>query len=614
MQDTKITTITKITLIPLLVLTSIACRVGQKGPSDLLDESEVIVPIVDGKIRLQGFIAGGGYSTNLNEAITSAGSACDQVTTLVFQTFDRYRIKKSDAMHDGCGQPKNENPFRDSGFLYVYRPEFLYTVDPGDVIVERPGVELKGDVAPNYSLWSAFQSFNKVCFREIESLKSKMGVAFIGATCGDVKILKTMVYSPDHHAEVPNFQLTSKLRTFIRKGAASQPPQTTKLKATNLVSLPEVAQAISSVNPNSTEILISTFAGTVTKVDLRNGVKLWEKNLTNPSITSVRETTALNAISVSSDGKWVAVGGDYGYLALLNAATGAKIKLLSCDPQMFLPFHFQAVSFDKDQRSLVSAAAMGPYPPPGNGYNQMSFPRSEQRTQTVKITNWDTQTYSAKWTKDLQSGDVLQVGFSQSQNFVIVAASNKVMLLSASDGKLVREFKLSDYEGPLEGSFISGASFSDDLRLLAISSFSGVTVINSESSQAVQKLRATLKFELGRPEFISSSNQVRAYDAWGNVFWWDILSGKLLKTAIAPGLTINYNGPATMPILSLSQGRFLVQTQSSLGGNALNVPRLQPSSINQNICLAGEAADLPSLQIRTAARLIVWSASNSADL
>ncbi len=586
-----------------------ACRGVQKGPSDLLDDKEVIVPITDGKIRLQGFIAGGGPSYDQSEAISAAASACSQLRTLVYQAFDQYRVKKSDAMHDGCGQPANEKPFGDSAFLYVYRPEFSYEVDPGDIVVERLGPKIKGEVGPNHSLWSAFDSFNRVCFKEIEALKTQLGVALLAATCGDAEIIKSKIYSPDHHGNVPNFQLKSRIRLFVRKGAQPPAAQTVTLKSSTLVSLPDVAQAISSVGPNSTEVVISTAAGSVTKVDLRSGRKLWEKNLTNLSLTSVRDSTALNALSVSSDGKWIAVGGDYGYLALLNGATGSKIKLLSCHSQMFLPLHFQALAFANDQRSLVTAASLDSFPPPGTTYNKIRFP-AEQRLRAVKITNWDTQSYSARWSRELKAGNILQVGFSHSQNFVIIATSNKVILLSATDGTLVREFSLSAYEGNLTGSFISGASFSDDMRLLAISSFSGVTIIDSESSRTVQKLRATLKFELGRPEFISSSNQVRAYDAWGNVFQWDAVSGKLLQVANAPGLTINYNGPASMPILSLSQGKFLVQTQSELLGSAINIPRAQPSASNNTICLAGDAGDLPPLQLRPIAKLVVWSTPN----
>lgn len=593
-----------IAVFAVVVVTS--CHGPQKRPSSLLSENEVLVPITDAKIRLRGFIAGGSYSENQNEAIKGANSACSKVFTLLYHTLDHYRMNDTDP--NKCGKPFNENPFEDNGFLYVYRPEALYTIDPGDVIVEQNGPNIVGDIAPYHSLWQAFESFNEKCFKQIESLKEEFGSAMIAATCGDGKILKTMTYSPDHHAELPNLQVMSQMKIFKRKGYLPQRPDIIALQENRLFSLPDLAQAIASVGPNSTEAIISTFAGSVTKVDLKNGKKLWEKNLTNPSVTSVRETTGLNTVAVSQDQKWVAVGGDYGYLALLNGHTGTKIKVLSCDPQMFQPLHYQAVSFSIDQRSLLAVSVLGEYPPSHSGYNHMKFPDSHQTMKAIKITLWNTENFSPRWTKEIRAGNILEVGFDHSQNFVIVVASDKVILLSEKNGDLVREFPLAFYEGDLAGSYISGAIFSEDMRLLAISSFSGVTVIESQSSKILQKLRAPLKFELGRPEFISSRNQVRAYDAYGNVFLWDLSTGNLRQMATASGLSTNYNGPATMPLLSLAQGQFLVQTQSMFPGLASYTPRAQPASGHSNICREGPDADLPALELRSSASLVVWSA------
>ncbi len=48
------------------------------------------VPVTDGKILLQGFIAGGSFATRQSEAIQSASQACSDIRTKLLQTFDRF--------------------------------------------------------------------------------------------------------------------------------------------------------------------------------------------------------------------------------------------------------------------------------------------------------------------------------------------------------------------------------------------------------------------------------------------------------------------------------------------------------------------------------------------
>jgi len=577
--------------------------------SDLTDDTlnDRYVPISDGKIFLDGFITGGGFSQRQADAATSSMQSCSQLITQVYQTFNTFRFDISRRANDICQNPTNENPFQSPGFLYVYRPIFEYHVDPDDVAVERLGPNIEGAEAPSHNLSSAFSSFNQVCFQNIADLKNELGSAMVAGTCGDPEIHVRMVYSNSHQFDVPNLKISSQIKIILRKGVQPNRPEPITLESSSILKLHDVAQAIVSSGMDSSEVVLSTFAGSVTKVDLSTGRKIWEKNLTNPSLTSVQETTALNTLAVSRDSKWIAVGGDYGYLALLNGDTGHKARLLACDSTMFAPLHFQALNFSSDQRILISAAVQSTYPPSGTSYNKFLFGDRIEKKQ-ISIVSWDLQSSSVIWTNQIEAGDILQVGFSKSQDFVLVAAKDRIVVFSALDGSLVREYELSHYEGKLTGSFVSGASFSDDLRLLAISSFSGVAIIDTESAKLIQRLRAPLKFELGRPEFMSATNQVRAYDASGNIFQWDLATSTLTEIGVAEGFRTNYNGPATMPILSLAGGRFLVHTQTDFSnGSSIPVPRGQTVSAYQMLCEAGDDADLPPLQIREAASLTIWS-------
>lgn len=171
----------------------------------------------------------------------------------------------------------------------------------------------------------------------------------------------------------------------------------------------------------------------------------------------------------------------------------------------------------------------------------------------------------------------------------------------------MQNFALSHFEAPFGGSFISGASFSPDLRLLALSGFSGVMLIDTQSHKLVRRLRAPLENELGKPEVSAERQLVRAFDAYGRIYEWDLRSGRLIGQGRA-NYALNANGPAQMPILSQSGGRFLLQTQSDFSsGSSVSLERLQPAIGVEKLCLAGEGNDLPDLTIRRSAKLMVWT-------
>ena len=345
----------------------------------------------------------------------------------------------------------------------------------------------------------------------------------------------------------------------------------------------------------------------MTKIDLETGLKVWDKNLTNPEPSSVRETTSIGAVAVSTDSKWIAGGGDYGYLALLSGDTGTKSQIFSCDPQMFAPEHFQALAFSADTRTLLSASTIQTYPVNNSGYNKMRFPDRSAELLKHRIVRWDTQTGTLSWSQTFEAGAVLQIGFSHSQDTVLLAATDRVSILSAISGELIREYKLGFYEGDLLGSFISGATFSPDLRLLAISSFSGVTLIDTQSGKMLKRLRANLESELGRPEFFDSGNFLKAFDAYGNIYEWNLVTGDLSRMGRAQDFSLTYNGPSAMPILSLANGKFLIQTASQAGGGmGVTIPRIEPSSGYPLLCKSGPDADLPPLTLKESAVLSLW--------
>lgn len=559
------------------------------------------VPIVDGSILLDGFIASGSYSDYQDEALRSNRSACSTITTSFYQTFARFRLADI-----SCGTPSNETPF-DSGFMYVSRPSLRYKVDPEEKIELQDGPEISGEEA-NYSrLTTAFTSFSAACFDKLRELSQQLGNALVVADCGKPVIKKRTSASLGAEEEKPNLTVTSKIRLYVRQD--QDPARPTETIAITPLSSIALTDAINSMTPfNVGKILFTVgFAGSISKIDLQKGKVIWEKNLTNPSPDSVKQTTALMAVSASSNGKFVAVGANYGYLAVLDAVTGHKHSVLKCRADMFAPKHFVALNFDQAGRSLFTVAQLTQYPDTTTSYNRMIFPE-DQSSETLPnvISRWNLETNKVDWETKVTTGHVLAVGFNPDEKFVYVVSTTAVLLFDAKTGQKNQEFLLSSYEGPLQGSFISGATFSADMRLLAIASFSGVLIIDTQNGKLFKRLRASLNSELGNPVFSPDQKKIFANDAYGGMFKWNVLDGSLMASGRNKNLAISYNASYNMPLQSRTDGSILLQGATDFSGNTMTIPSAQPNTGLKNICLAGEDADLSPLTVAPLGKLILW--------
>ncbi len=596
-----------------ILLTTSCDSIPPHIDSTLYDVNERKIPIVDGVIELDGFIAGGHFSERQAEAIQSADRSCDHVFTNAFNHFDRFRVvrKKSSANYDGCGLPVNETPFG-MGYLYVFRPKIFVRVDPDDDVVEVDGADISGIEAPQHRLDDAFTSFNDTCFSEITKLKAKLGSKIIAAACGTAKSSIRMSYSPEHRMDLPNLTIRSKMKVYLRKNepGKSLAFSTLPLMPRFSIELTDTIQAMAQAGPDQPVLFAVNFAGSISKIDIKTKRIIWEKNLTNPQPSSVRETTPLNTVAVSRDGLIVVAGGDNGYLALLDSQSGQKIRLFSCDARMFENYHYVGLHIDQSNRSVYSVARLSGNAHTSSGYNRMKFPHGPTEIARYRVTRWNLETGRAFWNVDLEAGAVISVGVTRDESLGYIIASDRVVLLKPVSGEVFKEFSLSHYEAPFDGAIISGASFSQDMRLLAVSAFSGIILIDTQSGKMLRRFRAGLIAELGNPEISIPNQRLRAFDAQGHLYEWDLLSGQLVGEGFNQGFSLSYNGPPNMPILSILNGQYIIKgdiQMGPVGGVAIHIPRLQPVRANERLCMAGADSDLPSLTIRKAGRIAVWA-------
>ncbi len=595
-------------------LASTHCVRASLGPgSALVEMNGRDVPTPNGTLVLDGFIAGGSYSERQSEAVSSAISQCESLIVQMMEFVGRFRLhyKRSQSYSERCGKPENETPFG-RGYLYVFRPQMQIQVDPEDEIIEVAGPAIEGTEAPQHMLYDAYTSFNARCFAEGARLRSEMGTALVAFSCGKAETKTRMEFLPSHGREMPNLLLQSQMKIYLRR---NDPGRTAEVQNVRLQSLFQVSlvDSIESIVPGHTEypsVLTTHFPGVIAKVDLRQKRLLWEKNLTNPEPSSVRQTTGLTAVSASHDGEVVAVGASYGYLALLDGDTGIKTKILTCDRKMFAGKHYTALHIESSKRYLYSVAQLTTYPDQSTNYNRMSFPDLQQAKEVnLELTQWDLQTGKALWSIPLKGGGALAAGTNHDLSFVYAVTTDRVTVFAALDGKLIKEFPLSHYEAHLAGSLITGASFSDDMRLLAISAFSGVMLINTQTTKMVRRFRAQLKTELGNPEISLETDSIRAFDAYGNIYQWSMGSGALIGQGKDESIALNYNGPLNMPILSMDRGSYMVHSNfhSASGGVGVSIPRAQTVHAQENICQAGPGSELPAVTVRRGAQLNVWS-------
>ncbi len=589
-----------------LVASPSCAKLQEPRFSSLQETSHRSVSTSEGRLELSGFIAGGSFSQNQREAVSSAGSVCESMLTDLRNYFGMFRFDFNRTSKN-CSEPKNESPFG-LGYLYVYRPKLELYVDPDDKIIEIDGPKIEGKEAKSHELHAAFSTFHAACSREILSAKDQFREQFVAASCGDAQSTIRQVYSPDHRSNVPFLTIRSTMKIFLREQTTvSALTGSLKISPNFTVSLPDNANAVVRAHAEYPAVLIPSFAGALTKVDLRTKKTVWQKNLTNPDPDSVRETTALNIVSASEDGSLLAVGADYGYLALLDGNSGMKKRLLSCDPSMMMPKHFVAAKIDQQHRMLYSAAILSNYPNHSTNYNRMIFPMTGApvRTQSVEIVGWSLESAKENWTKVVELDQVLSLGISADFRLVYVVTALKILVMNALDGELIREYSVRQYEHHPAARF-TGASFSPDMRLLAASGFSGIMLIEAETGKLHRRLRAAFKTEPGNAEILVEEDRIRAHTAYGQFFVWEFGSGTLLAEGENDKFTLNYNGPGNMPILSLENGRFLVKTSASFGGSGVSVPRIGEVNGHPNLCQVGADADLPDLRIRSLARLDVW--------
>jgi hypothetical protein len=81
-------------------------------------------------------------------------------------------------------------------------------------------------------------------------------------------------------------------------------------------------------------------------------------------------------------------------------------------------------------RILLSAAVESSYPPSGKNYNDMVFGQP-LKTHSVAVTSWEAQTGTVNWSTEIKSSDILEIGFSHSQDFVLVAAQDRIRTLAS---------------------------------------------------------------------------------------------------------------------------------------------------------------------------------------
>jgi hypothetical protein len=287
-------------------------------------------------------------------------------------------------------------------------------------------------------------------------------------------------------------------------------------------------------------------------------------------------------------------------LALLDSQSGQKIRLFSCDPRMSANYHYVGLHIDQTNRSVYSVGRLSDNAHTSTGYNRMRFPQGKVEIARHRVTRWNLESGRALWSVDLDVGGVLSAEVNRDESLGYIVASDRVVLLKPATGEVFKEFSLSHYEAPFDGAIISGASFSHDMRLLAISAFSGIVLIDTQSGKRLRRFRAGLSAELGNPEISIPNQRLRAFDAQGHVYEWDLLSGQLVGDGFERGFSLSYNGPPNMPILSILNGQYIIKgdIQMSPGGAAAHIPGLQPVAANERICKAGVDSELPPLTIR----------------
>lgn len=324
-----------------------------------------------------------------------------------------------------------------------------------------------------------------------------------------------------------------------------------------------------AVNPHNRAMMVTTSRYTIEAWDLPQKQRLWSAQANfgfNPNGFYHQQTWA---IDFPADGKTVVVaGGDM--LETRSLANGElvgtqleypAVPITPATP-IRIPF-FTALATSADGRFLASANVWNkkPVAVDPSGIGLLSGASADARkTYDQSITIWDRETGKIAHEFKTNDGIVRTIQFSKDQAFVYTVSYTKVTFFKVETGDKIVEIeatKLAQTTG-LEASnnaLFAAAAVSPDLRFVALSMFSGVFIVSTES-QGVATSFAPGSPSAGLARHLAFTEDLcclEATDLQERYVSWRIVDGKMVYNGYAPmpagllGISIT-SGPGVIPI------------------------------------------------------------------
>jgi hypothetical protein len=526
-------------------------------------EDHFVPQIKDGLIRLSGFMAASEYHVFQYDAQTNQGKAaaawrleCDNVSRNIYSLgFDDFRLRDF-----SCGSKMNISG-QSNGYFFVSEASIDLAVDGEETYEGKWGAKIvSGPFKQGEENWLLFRNFNQLCFEQIYQAAQIHGSAFLGGDCGQPVREKAAVYQVGDHSDQV---LVSQPRFYLSQNSQPDPtvPTSEMGSVKTLVGHPgfvfglEFTQAGNIAHPISFDS-----SGYVVMWDLQAGMPLWSQSLRDPSPGHPRDERPLTSLAVSAAGDRFLIGGDYGFLQLRRVNDGSLISEIHVTANG--GWHYTALAFDRNSRY---ALAVGESEISFNdSHNSNSFDTvriAYRRDRDVQVELIDLESNQViQVFKDL-SAKVLDVGFAKDDSHFFLITAKEIAVYEVLSKQKVYELSVDSLDPHINHPVILGATFSKSLEYLAVSTLSGVTLLDVETNlPIVARLKGPQGAQhLSAPVFTEGELTLLASTAFGDSYEWDIQSARLVKAHRTEAANYAIAGLPSLPISFSPDGRYQVQ-------------------------------------------------------
>ena len=320
--------------------------------------------------------------------------------------------------------------------------------------------------------------------------------------------------------------------------------------------------------------ILSSFAGRSAVVfDSEGTISSWKLD----TLTKAWEAKPLPlvqywGVAQSVDGKQILGAGNFGGAVLLNGESGAVVKTLLV-PTQGAP-HWTAAGIDSRGIGITAGSVTKPEPIP-YGFDINPSNREVARKEGPKVIRiWNLQTGNVSKTLSFTDSTIREVAIVPDTKFLFAVSYTQAQVWNYETGELIQSFRAKDVDPSINQPLVEGASFSKDLRFLALSFNKDVWILSTETRNVLTKLTGDADSNPKFLRFSDDSRLLHGMNEKGKSTTWRINSGEVELAARAVDW-FGLWGIAQMPFAYIQDGKSWLLWRQNVSNNTQSIEHWQ---------------------------------------